>query len=313
MVEERDGPYSWNRVSQRLNPAWMREWPESFLTPQALATGALAGSSPARPSAPSSRIHAGSGAEAVLHLRFENLEIAVRSRNADALRVAGLRFGARPGEAPGSVIDELEVLSSGGEHVVVQNGQRLGEAADEAQLGDLLKRLAVPLLVRARPRHAWLRGAALARAGRALVIAGDLGEGRDDLVVAMQSAGWEPLEDGAVAIRIEDRIVLPFGAGGRPEGAAGSSRRRPTPLASLVVATQQLSTRSTLAALSPALAVAELIPTSLDFAVDRDRAVERLCRLIEPLPVARLRFSTGEQALGLLSEWADSIAADRPR
>ena len=27
MVEQRDGPYSWNRCTQRLNPAWMREWP----------------------------------------------------------------------------------------------------------------------------------------------------------------------------------------------------------------------------------------------------------------------------------------------
>ncbi len=32
MVEEFQGPYSWNRVNQRINPAWMREWPESFLS-----------------------------------------------------------------------------------------------------------------------------------------------------------------------------------------------------------------------------------------------------------------------------------------
>lgn len=31
MVEEHEGPYSWNRFSTRLNPAWQREWPESFL------------------------------------------------------------------------------------------------------------------------------------------------------------------------------------------------------------------------------------------------------------------------------------------
>lgn len=37
MVEEYDGPYSWNRVNQRINPAWQREWPESFL-PARVAT-----------------------------------------------------------------------------------------------------------------------------------------------------------------------------------------------------------------------------------------------------------------------------------
>ncbi len=31
MVEESSGPYSWNRYNPRLNPAWMREWPEAIL------------------------------------------------------------------------------------------------------------------------------------------------------------------------------------------------------------------------------------------------------------------------------------------
>lgn len=31
MVEQHEGPYSWNRFDPRLNSAWMREWPESFL------------------------------------------------------------------------------------------------------------------------------------------------------------------------------------------------------------------------------------------------------------------------------------------
>ncbi|MDR4492885.1 MAG: 2OG-Fe(II) oxygenase [Nitrospirales bacterium] len=31
MIEQFSGPYSWNRVNPRINPAWMREWPESFI------------------------------------------------------------------------------------------------------------------------------------------------------------------------------------------------------------------------------------------------------------------------------------------
>ena len=31
MVEEFEGPYSWNRYDPRINSAWMREWPESFV------------------------------------------------------------------------------------------------------------------------------------------------------------------------------------------------------------------------------------------------------------------------------------------
>jgi hypothetical protein len=33
MVEQFEGPYSWNRYDPRLNSAWMREWSESFLRP----------------------------------------------------------------------------------------------------------------------------------------------------------------------------------------------------------------------------------------------------------------------------------------
>ena len=35
MIEEFEGPYSWNRYNQRIIPSWMREWPESFLMPAA--------------------------------------------------------------------------------------------------------------------------------------------------------------------------------------------------------------------------------------------------------------------------------------
>ncbi len=31
MIEQYEGPYSWNRFDPRLNSAWMREWPESFV------------------------------------------------------------------------------------------------------------------------------------------------------------------------------------------------------------------------------------------------------------------------------------------
>ena len=33
MIEQYEGPYSWNRFDPRLNSAWMREWPESFVRP----------------------------------------------------------------------------------------------------------------------------------------------------------------------------------------------------------------------------------------------------------------------------------------
>ena len=123
-----------------------------------------------------------------------------------------------------------------------------------------------------------------------MVVAGDLGRADDSVVDALEADGWDVLERGVIAIRVHDRVVLPFGASTRPEGAA-RSRRLPTPLADLVVATQRLHARDLIAPLSPAVAVATLIETSLDYRTDPDRAVERLCRLVEQRPVAQLSFS----------------------
>lgn len=304
MVEEREGPYSWNRVSQRLNPSWMREWRESFLTADTLASGALARGADAHPPLTVGRRgDADATAPSVAYLSFENLQIAVRCRNADLLYHAGLSFGARHGERAGNVIADLEVVSTGGGYSVLRNGQRVGTAQDANQLGELVKVLAVPVFTNARRRHTWLRGAGFARAGRAMVVAGDLDSADDSVLDALQKEGWDLLERGVIAIRIHDFVVLPFGARTRPEGSA-SSPRIATPLANLVVASQRLHTRDLIEPLSPAVAVAALIETSLDYGADPDRAVERLCRLVERQPVVQLSFSRATPAARLLSGWA---------
>ena len=68
MVEEFEGPYSWNRVDQRINATWMREWPESFLTPDTLATGSLKAVRSGH-----SRRAGGAQGHSVAYVTFENL------------------------------------------------------------------------------------------------------------------------------------------------------------------------------------------------------------------------------------------------
>jgi hypothetical protein len=41
LVEQFAGPYSWLRYNERINPAWQREWPESFLEADARGDGAV--------------------------------------------------------------------------------------------------------------------------------------------------------------------------------------------------------------------------------------------------------------------------------
>ena len=228
MIEEFEGPYSWNRVSQRLNPAWMREWPESFLTPQA-SPPARSGEA-RRPAAPPvrRRITSGQRRRTVSTCASRTCRSPSARRTADALLRRRPEPRGAPREAPRQVSStELEILSSGSEHVVVHDGQRLGGSSRRSAA-----RRSAEAARRADPgaRATATRVAAAGRPWRApaaaLVIAGDLGDGRrfDRQRHASPRAG-SLLEDRTwSAIRIQDQHRLPF-------GAEDSSRRcrRPQP------------------------------------------------------------------------------------
>ena len=309
MVEELEGPFSWNRVSQRLNPSWMREWPESFLLPETLATGALPRTSIASAALASTRGSRASKPNAFF-VKFENLQVAVRSPDHVLRRLAPVFGSPSPGEAPGNVIGELEIRPEGSRYKVLRQGIEVEGPVDELELADLVMRQIVPVFAKARHRHTWLRGMAFTRAGRAIVVTGDLGSDGNSLADVFQQSGWDLLQQGVAAIRIEDLAVVPFGVSTRPEGAASSLRRTATPLASIAVATRRLQSRDAIMPLSPSVAVAELVGVSLDFPLDRDHSVERLCRIVERLSVAQLSFSRERVAAELLSSWGSRVMSE---
>ena len=309
LVEQFEGPYSWNRVSQLLNPAWMREWPESFLTPEALATGMLApgprGDADllAPPAATTTR-------QPVIHVTFENLQVAVRSDSAVLLQQLAPELGARPGTPAVNVIANLEVSRASTGFRIEQRGTAEGTHCDAAALPLLVKRQIATLFARARHEYAWLEAAAFAKGAHGLVLAGDVGGAWDSLLPAMAREGWELLDGGLFAIRMADGMLLPLGARTQPEGAAALPGRVATPFASLVIATRaSLHQRDAIAPMFPAAAVAALLGASVDFRIERSRAVGHLCRLAERRPAAQLHWSRPQEAAQLVSRWADASAS----
>ena len=63
---------------------------------------------------------------------------------------------------------------------------------------------------------------------------------------------------------------------------------------------------TSLAPLSPSAAAAALIGASLDFHIDRHRAVTLLCRVVENRPTAQVHFHRPTDAAGVISRWADT-------
>jgi hypothetical protein len=294
MVEKYDGPYSWNRVSQLLNPAWMREWPESFLTPDAVATGALACRRQRQANAPSSsRAPAARGP--VLAVSFEGLQIVVRSTDVAVLQRLGLMIRARYAGESTNVIANLEVVRTGTSWRIDRRGRTDGIVCDEARLAEVLRGEIVTTFARARQRYTWLAAMAFVRSGRGLVIAGDVAD--DPLRHALKSEGWDVLDGALFAVNMDDLTIVPLAA-------------QRTPLAGLVVASKPpLHARDTIAAASPAATVAALIGSLLAIDVDRHRAIDSLCRIVEQRPVARLDWTRPREAARLVTQWADDACA----
>ena len=308
MVEQLPGPYSWNRVSQRLNPAWMREWPESFLLPEVVATGALV-MKPAASDGVVPPYATGSTLRPVLHVTFENLQVAVWSKDAAMLKRLAPDLGAHPDTEARNVIANFDISATAAAVCIEQRGETEKTRCDPALLPATLKHLIGMVFAQARHKYAWLAAAAFAKAGRGLLIAGDIRDPHDSLERALETHGWELLDAGLLAIRVDDLMIVPLGARARPEGAAARAGRVVTPLESLVVARKAaLHVRDTsIAPLSPAAAVAALIGASLDFHVDQNRAVSSLCRVIEQRPAAEVEFGRPQEAAKIISRWTDAL------
>ncbi len=306
MVEEFEGTYTWNRVSQLLNPAWMREWPESFLTPEVLATGELASRQRNDPDMVSPPVVDNAELPAI-QVAFGNLQVTVRCSDAQLLHQLAPGLGAMPGTPPRNVIAALAIRNTGNRYRVQPAEGSPGESCSKAGLADTLRQVIVGIFSRVRKGHSWLAGTALARDGNGLLVTGDTGAADDSLVGAMRKKGWDLLDSGIVAVRNSDLMIIPLGARTQPEGTAAHTGRLLTPLAGVVLADRMpLYGNDVMVPISPATTAAQLIPASHDFRSERRGAVERLCRLAGERPAARLGWDNPQQAATLISQWADA-------
>jgi len=303
MVDLFQGPYSWNRVSQELNPAWMREWPESFLLPEVLQTGSLV-KEKETVTYPTSHESSGFIKEPVLYVGFENLQVAIRCEDGALFKRLGTELGADPATRARNVIAHFDI-TQGASYGITQRGHAKGTFCDKNELPIELKRQIATLLAGVRHNYSWLTSAAFAKDGRGLVIAGDVDDANDQFVCLLEARGWRSIDRKLVAIRADDLMVIPFGAQTQGEASAPQVRFA-VPLDRLVIAKKApLYARDTrILPMSPAHGVAALVGLSLDFSVERDRAVEKLCRLIEQRPAALLHCSRPDEAAEVISRFA---------
>lgn len=298
MTPEYDGSYSWNQFTDLINPAWMREWPESFLSDQALASGAVTKS---YQGSMTGRAEGKEVGEAMVY--FEGLRARISSLVPGlALKIANMMYD-EPGENGGSVIAQIEIERRAGFYCLKSQGIALADVVNQQSIPRAILDHLVPILFRARKNHSWFDGMVLQQADKALLLVGDwsASDGDTSLADALCSSGWELLGDEAIPVRADKGEAIPFVRCAWPRGAASRMVGKVCKLDAIVYGSQQLHNRSTLFGLSPSAAVAELARSSLDFQLERDPAIKRLCELTEQIPVYQLSYSRVQEVPGALA------------
>jgi hypothetical protein len=173
-------------------------------------------------------------------------------------------------------------------------GERVATFSDESLLAGAIVNQLFPAFSTARKNRSWFDGMVLEKAGRVVLYVGDWRAGEEGVTMAdaLCSDGWELLgDDRGAATRVEGNI----------------SR-----LDAVVFSTRRLHNRGSVIALSPSAAVAELAGTSRDFGLQRKEAIERICKIVEQVPVFQLSFSRAEEVPGAVAFLADLETADEP-
>lgn len=293
MIPEFNAAYSWSRFTHLINPAWMREWPESFLTAKALASGALAGAESS-----TSPVVGDDVKTAEVMAYFEGLRVKIRSAVPGlAFKLSKQLYNEMSGDNS-NVIAEIEITFYFGRYSLISQGVTFAEVTDETEISRAIIAHLIPILCSVRKNHSWFNGMVFEQAGKVILLVGDwkLDDATAPIADVLCSSGWELLGDEVIPVRADSCSAIPFARCAWPKNTSAQREHKICKLDAVVYGSRQLHNRGSLFALSPSAAVAELARTSRDFCLDRDKAIKRLCELVEQVPVYQLSYSRTEEA-----------------
>jgi hypothetical protein len=180
---------------------------------------------------------------------------------------------------------------------------------------DFLKRDVVRQFSVARPDLLWIHAAAVVRDTSALLIVGASAQGKSTLSTRLSEAGWRLMSDEVAPIRMDSDEVLPFPQAafrrqypghelGSYEIGLISKEEVALPRASLHLEPAQISgvvfplfkdgASPELETLSAGTAAMELFRNCLNFADHQAKAVARIAKLAESIPMYRLTYGDGK-------------------
>jgi len=335
MVEEGDGPYSWNRVNQRLNPGWMREWPESFLIEETMVERARNREIAGQTQSNSEAVYVAPSQDQAISTAIAFLDGAVAVSSNDKNIAQEMRRLFELMIAPGATpaFADIRIEKAGEEAKLTVDGKAVSNGSAGSKLLRGVYREIVCRFIDQHPEFVWLHAGCASSDTGAVVLPGPWGHGKSSLVLKLYDRGWSYLSDDITPVDTEKGEVLPFPGTPhvRPDAKRELPRERlgdmsksavsldgsrvsdgPQPLSMIVFPQFEKGAPAELSPLSPAQAVAELLENCLSFTKNDDAAIQRLCALVERLPLWRLRFGDAAAAADVLVEAYGGGVADGP-
>ena len=315
MVEETHrGPYTWNRVNQRLNSGWQREWPEAILDDtKMIGRAGVRDELTFRPAQ-----------DDVTAVAFLDHTVHVGSDNpsfCNALHNLFERMQVIPSDEP---LATLSLNGSGHDAQLFLNGAVVGQNLERKKLIRNLYREVVRQFIFVYPQLVWLHAASAASEYGAIVLPGPWGVGKTTLALELYDRGWSFLSDDVTPLNPQARTVVPFPA--TPQVRGGSERRLTRnelggleksafqidaervaniaqPVSMIVFPRFQEERETALGPLPAARAVSTLLENSLSFPKNTDETIQQMCTMVEATPTYRLSYGDpGNAAEALIEE-----------
>ena len=331
MVEQNDGPYSWNRFNSRINMSWMREWPEAFLDEPAMlertARRQYKFNSPQLNEIARSNQDAGRGS-----VSFLGRSATISSDNAGILGAMKNLFEMMSGDVGAPSLGDVRIQLEPSPARLLVNDEFTAKAGGGAQLLRKAYREVVRLFIEDTPDLVWFHASSVGKDGHVIVLPGTWGRGKSSLALELYKQGWTFLSDDIVPMDPGSGCAIPFP--GTPQLRTGThnalsrnqlsalskkafplDRERvaegPLPVRLIVFPYFEPHVEPTLIPNSPAPAVGELLENCLSFPKNNDETIQKLCNRVESLPVCSLRYGNIQEGAQALTNLFDD-AANRP-
>jgi len=328
MLPERDGPYSWNRYHPRLNPAWMREWPESLLNEAEMVARAsnrvLSESGPPAPAIAAATLdidpdNLPGGSDFVIS--FLDHCLTASSNRQDIAAAMRHLFRAMISSYATQSSGEVRVEVFGEQVEVLSDGRAVGESSLGSNYLRAFYRQVVCHFIDRYPRLVWLHAGAAAFMDGAIIFPGEWARGKSTLVMELSNRGWSFLSDDIAPLDPGAGTVVPFPATPQIRFNVDKRLRREelngvvkkasplepesvvkaaVPVSMIVFPHYATDAESELAPIGPGQAVGKLIENCLSFVQNEDAIIRRLCAVAEKLPIYSLRFGDARPAADLL-------------